>query len=65
MRVATPRAAIGYERLSRLAHPQMRWPKPGFFLVAIWERQWLMHDRAALILMFGVPPFAFLVLSLR
>jgi ABC-2 type transport system permease protein len=42
----------------------MRRPKPGFFLVAIREWRWLMHDRAALILMFGVPLFAFVVLTL-
>ena len=42
----------------------MRRPKPGFFLVAMREWRWLMRDRAALILMFGVPLFAFVVLSL-
>jgi ABC-2 type transport system permease protein len=42
----------------------MRRPKPGFFLVARREWRWLMHDRAALILMFGVPLFAFAVLTL-
>jgi ABC-2 type transport system permease protein len=41
----------------------MRRPKPGFFLVAARELRWLRHDRAALILMFGVPLFAFLVLT--
>jgi ABC-2 type transport system permease protein len=37
--------------------------KPGFFLVARREWRWLMHDRAALILIFGVPLFAFAVLT--
>ena len=38
-------------------------PKPGFFLVARREWRWLVHDRAALILIFGVPLFAFVVLT--
>jgi ABC-2 type transport system permease protein len=38
-------------------------PKPGFLLVARREWRWLMHDRAALILIFGVPLFAFAVLT--
>ncbi len=38
-------------------------PKPGFLLVAKREWQWLLHDRAALILIFGVPLFAFVVLT--
>ena len=38
-------------------------PKPGFLLVARRECRWLLHDRAALILIFGVPLFAFLVLT--
>jgi ABC-2 type transport system permease protein len=38
-------------------------PKPGFFLVARREWRWLTHDRAALILIFGVPLFAFAVLT--
>jgi ABC-2 type transport system permease protein len=38
-------------------------PKPGFLLVARREWRWLLHDRAALILMFGVPLFAFAVLT--
>src|ERR1700746_612909 len=38
-------------------------PKPGFRLVAHREWRWLLHDRAALILMFGVPLFAFAVLT--
>jgi ABC-2 type transport system permease protein len=41
----------------------MKGPKPGFFLVAAREWRWLTHDRAALILMFGVPLFAFVVLT--
>jgi ABC-2 type transport system permease protein len=39
------------------------WPKPGFWLVARRETRWLLHDRAALILVFGVPLFAFVVLT--
>jgi ABC-2 type transport system permease protein len=38
-------------------------PKSGFLLVARREWRWLLHDRAALILMFGVPLFAFAVLT--
>jgi len=38
-------------------------PKPGFLLVARREWQWLLHDRAAVILIFGVPIFAFVVLT--
>jgi ABC-2 type transport system permease protein len=38
-------------------------PKPGFCLVARRECRWLLHDRAALILIFGVPLFAFAVLT--
>ncbi len=37
--------------------------KPGFLLVARREWQWLLHDRAALTLIFGVPLFAFVVLT--
>jgi ABC-2 type transport system permease protein len=37
--------------------------KPGFWLVARREWRWLLHDRAAVILIFGVPLFAFAVLS--
>src|SRR4029078_11675607 len=40
-----------------------RRPKPGFLLVATREWRWLLHDRAALILIFGVPLFAFAVLT--
>src|SRR5215471_4233727 len=40
-----------------------RVPKPGFWLVARRECRWLLHDRAALILIFGVPLFAFVVLT--
>jgi ABC-2 type transport system permease protein len=39
-------------------------PKPGFWLVARREWRWLLHDRVALILIFGVPLFAFVVLTL-
>jgi ABC-2 type transport system permease protein len=38
-------------------------PRPGFLLVARREWHWLRHDRAALILIFGVPLFAFAVLT--
>src|SRR4029077_11499215 len=38
-------------------------PKSGCLLVARREWRWLLHDRAALILMFGVPLFAFAVLT--
>ena len=38
-------------------------PKPGFLLVARREWRWLRHDRTALILIFGVPLFAFAVLT--
>jgi ABC-2 type transport system permease protein len=38
-------------------------PKAGFLLVARRELRWLFHDRVALILIFGVPLFAFVVLS--
>jgi ABC-2 type transport system permease protein len=37
--------------------------KPGFLLVARRELRWLRHDRAAVLLIFGVPLFAFVVLS--
>jgi ABC-2 type transport system permease protein len=40
-----------------------RRPQPGFWLVARRETRWLLHDRAALILIFGVPLFAFVVLT--
>jgi ABC-2 type transport system permease protein len=40
-----------------------RTAKPGFLLVARRELRWLLHDRAALILIFGVPLFAFAVLT--
>ena len=39
-------------------------PRPGFLLVAKRECQWLLRDRVALILIFGVPLFAFVVLAL-
>jgi ABC-2 type transport system permease protein len=41
-----------------------RSPKPGVWLVAKRESRWLLHDRVALILIFGVPLFAFVILSL-
>jgi ABC-2 type transport system permease protein len=40
-----------------------RRPKPGFWLVARRELRWLLHDRIALSLIFGVPLFAFVVLT--
>jgi ABC-2 type transport system permease protein len=40
-----------------------RAPKPGFLLVARREWRWLLHDRVALILIFGVPMLAFTVLA--
>jgi ABC-2 type transport system permease protein len=38
-------------------------PKPGFLLVARREWRWLRQDRTALILILGVPLFAFVVLT--
>ena len=38
-------------------------PKPGFLLVARREWRWLLHDRVAIILIFGVPLFALAVLT--
>jgi ABC-2 type transport system permease protein len=38
-------------------------PRPGFLLVARREWRWILHDQAALILIFGVPIFAFAVLT--
>jgi ABC-2 type transport system permease protein len=40
-----------------------RRPKPGFWLVVRRELRWLLHDRAARILIFVVPAFAFAVLT--
>jgi len=37
--------------------------EPGFWRVARRECQWLFHDRVALLLIFGVPLFAFVVLT--
>src|ERR1700759_1385738 len=37
--------------------------KPGFWMVARRECAWLFHDRVALLLIFGVPLFAFVVLT--
>ena len=57
-------AAARHERVSGLAGARMRRPpKPGFLLVARREWRWLLHDRVALILIFGVPLFAFVVLT--
>src|SRR5258706_8488521 len=42
----------------------MRAAKPGFWLVARRETRWLLRDPVALILIFAVPLFAFVVLSL-
>ena len=39
--------------------PMKAAPDPGFWLVARREWRWLIHDRAALILIFGVALFAF------
>jgi ABC-2 type transport system permease protein len=39
-------------------------PKPGFLLVARRECHWLFHDRVALLLIFGVPLFAFVILTI-
>jgi ABC-2 type transport system permease protein len=41
----------------------MRRAKPGFLLVARRELRWLLNDRAARLLVFGVPLFAFVVLT--
>ena len=38
-------------------------PKPGFWLVARREWRWTLHDHIALILIFGVPLFAWPVLA--
>ena len=38
-------------------------PKPGFWLVARRECRWLFRDRVALLLIFGIPLFAFVVLT--
>src|SRR5262249_11349205 len=56
-------AAAWHERLSGLA-PMRVGSKPGFWLVAKREWRFLMHDYVALILIFGVPLFAFVILSL-
>jgi ABC-2 type transport system permease protein len=37
--------------------------RPGFWLVARRELRWLLRDRVALLLIFGVPLFAFIVLT--
>src|SRR5262245_50447398 len=41
----------------------MKPARPGFLLVARREARWLLHDRAALILIFAVPLFALTVLA--
>ncbi|UQR63187.1 ABC transporter permease [Bradyrhizobium sp. C-145] len=41
----------------------MRPARPGFWLVVRRECRWLFHDRVALLLIFGVPLFAFVVLT--
>src|SRR5882724_3467139 len=57
-------AAARHERLYGPPGASMRpAPKPGFLLVARREWRWLLHDRVALILIFGVPLFAFAVLT--
>src|SRR6202034_4103547 len=61
---AGARVAARHERLSRLAAATMKLAsKPGFWQVARRECQWLFHDRVALLLIFGVPLFAFVVLT--
>src|SRR5207249_12205501 len=53
-----------HERVRGLAAASMRPPpKPGFWLVARREWRWLLHDRVAVILIFGVPLFALAVLT--
>ena len=54
-------AAARHERLSWTGGraDEATAPKPGFWLVARREWRWLLHDRVALILIFGVPLFAF------
>src|SRR5262249_30610397 len=59
-----PGAATRHERVYGLAAAPMRpAPKRGFWLVAKREWRWLLHDRLAPILIFGVPLFAFAVLT--
>src|SRR5262249_43621108 len=59
-----PGAATRYERVYGLAAAPMRLPrKRGFWLVVRREWRWLLHDRLAPILIFGVPLFAFAVLT--
>ena len=38
-------------------------PQPGFWLVVRREWRWLLHDRVAITLIFGMPLFAFGVLA--
>src|SRR5262249_47008663 len=57
-------AAPRHERVRGLASASMRpLPKPGFWLVARREWRWIRHHHLALILIFGVPLFAFAVLT--
>src|SRR5262249_1260354 len=57
-------AAARHERVRGLAAASMRPPpKPGFWLVARREWRWILHDHIALILIFGVPLFAWPVLA--
>src|SRR5262249_56176819 len=59
-----PGAATRHERVYGLAAAPMRLPrKRGFWLVVRREWRWLLHDRLAPILIFGVPLFAFAVLT--
>src|SRR5262249_24486782 len=57
-------AAARHERVRGLAAASMRPPpKPGFWLVARREWRWILHDHIALILIFGVPLFAWPILA--
>src|SRR5262249_12684285 len=59
-----PGVAARHERLRGLADtPMRRPPKPGFLLVARREIRWPRRDLTALILLFGVPLFAYAALS--
>src|SRR6185295_16200836 len=58
-----PRVATGHERVHRLASAAMkRAHRPGLLLVAAREWRWLMRDRLARLLIFGVPMLAFAIL---
>src|SRR5262245_51341931 len=57
------RAAARHERVRRLEGAAVkRAHKPGLLLVAAREWRWLMRDRAAPLLVFGVPLLAFAIL---